>query len=171
MVKLNVLTVPDARLHLKAKPVSAIDDTIKQILDDMVETMYAEDGIGLAAPQIGISLQLVVIDIYAGSSSSHLLKMINPEITWRSAELNICNEACLSVPEQHAEIKRPKAIKMTYRDEHGVKQFIESDDMLATCIQHELDHLNGKLYIDYLSALKRQMYVNKVKRIKRFEAN
>ncbi len=165
MAKLTVLTVPDTRLRIKAKPVSVIDDTIKYILDDMVETMHAEDGIGLAAPQVGISLRLVVISL----DSETIYKMVNPEITWRSNEESVCNEGCLSVPEQNAEVKRPKAIKMTYLDENGISQAIESDDLLATCIQHEIDHLNGKLYIDYLSSLKRQLYINKVKRLKRYE--
>ena len=165
MARLTVLTVPDARLRVKAKPVSVVDDMIKSILNDMVETMHAEDGIGLAAPQVGISLRLVVISL----DGETIYKMVNPEITWRSNEESTCNEGCLPVPEQNAEIKRPKAIKMTYLDENGVKQSIESDDLLATCIQHEIDHLNGKLYIDYLSSLKRQLYINKVKRLKRYE--
>ncbi len=165
MAKLTVLTVPDARLRIKAKPVFVVDDMIKSVLNDMVETMHAEDGIGLAAPQVGISLRLVVISL----DGETIYKMVNPEITWRSNEERTCNEGCLSVPEQNAEIKRPKAIKMTYLDENGVKQSIESDDLLATCIQHEIDHLNGKLYIDYLSSLKRQLYINKVKRLKRYE--
>jgi peptide deformylase len=175
MTRLNVLTVPDPRLRVKAKPVPLCDDNIRKILDDMVETMYAEDGIGLAAPQVGIDMRLVVMDVGiddfaeevadSGASTSKVIKMVNPEITWRSAETNVCNEGCLSVPEQRAEVTRPKAIKMHYLDEWGVKQCIETDGLLATCIQHELDHLDGKLYIDYLSTLKRQMFINKVKRL------
>jgi peptide deformylase len=168
MTLLNVLTVPDPRLRIKAKPVSVVNDTIRIIFDDMLETMYAEDGLGLAAPQVGIDLRLVVIDI-SDHYGTTIFKMINPEITWRSAEMNVCNEGCLSVPEQRAEVSRPKAIKMHYLDENGTLQHIESDDILATCIQHELDHLDGKLYIDYLSSLKRQMFINKVKRMKKYE--
>lgn len=170
MTLLNVLTVPDPRLRIKAKPVSIVDDKIRTIFDDMVETMYAEDGIGLAAPQVGIDLRLIVIDISDSAPGTAVLKMANPEITWHSIETSVCNEGCLSVPEQRAEVSRPKAIKMNYLDENGILQHIESDDILATCIQHEIDHLNGKLYIDYLSSLKRQMFINKVKRIKKYES-
>lgn len=169
MPLLNVLTVPDPRLRIKAKPVSNVDDKIRTIFDDMIETMYAEDGAGLAAPQVGIDLRLVVIDVSDSAPGTTVFKMINPEITWRSDEMSVCNEGCLSVPEQRAEVSRPKAIKMHYLDENGTLQHIESDDILATCIQHEIDHLDGKLYIDYLSSLKRQMFINKVKRMKKYE--
>ena len=169
MALLTVLTVPDPRLRIKARPVSVVDNTIRTIFDDMVETMYAEDGAGLAGPQVGIDLRLVVIDVSEGTPGTAIFKMVNPEITWRSTELNICKEGCLSVPEQRADVSRPKAIKMHYLDEHGTLQHIETDDILATCIQHEIDHLDGKLYIDYLSSLKRQMFINKVKRIKKDE--
>ncbi|MES2252143.1 MAG: peptide deformylase [Pseudomonadota bacterium] len=169
MTLLTVLTVPDSRLRIKAKPVSVVDDAIRIIFDDMIETMYAEDGVGLAAPQVGISMRLVVIDISERAPGTTLLRMVNPEITWRSNELNTCVEGCLSVPELRADVSRPKAIKMHYLDENGTLQHIESDDNLATCIQHELDHLDGKLYIDYLSSLKRQMFINKVKRMKKYE--
>lgn len=170
MTLLNVLTVPDPKLRIKAKAVSVVDDKIRTIFDDMVETMYAEDGVGLAAPQVGIDLRLIVIDISDNTPGTAVLKMANPEITWQSNEMNVCNEGCLSVPEQRAEVSRPKEIKMHYLDENGIQQHIETDGLLATCIQHEIDHLNGKLYIDYLSSLKRQMFINKVKRIKKYES-
>lgn len=169
MTLLNVLTVPDSRLRIKAKPVSVCDDNIRKILDDMLETMYAEDGLGLAAPQIGIDLRLVVMDVSEDEKNHTIYKMVNPEITWRSKELSVCNEGCLSVPEQRAQVSRPAAIKMHYLDENGVLQHIETDGLFATCIQHEIDHLDGKLYIDYLSPLKRQILINKVKRIKKYE--
>ncbi|MDP3371416.1 MAG: peptide deformylase [Candidatus Paracaedibacteraceae bacterium] len=170
MTLLTVLTVPDSRLRIKAKPVSVFDEKLSILFDDMLETMYVEDGAGLAAPQVGIDLRVVVMDVSERENESCVYKMVNPEVTWRSKELSVCNEGCLSVPEQRAEISRPAAIKMHYLDENGVLQHIETDGFLATCIQHEMDHLDGKLYIDYLSTLKRQMYINKVKRIKKYES-
>jgi peptide deformylase len=165
MTVLTVLTVPNPRLRVKAKPVSVIDDKIRQILDDMVETMYAEDGIGLAAPQVGIDLRIAVIDVSKDDEETVIYKMINPEITWKSEDVDVCNEGCLSVPEQRAKIERPAAVKMHYLDENGVLQNLEADGILATCIQHELDHLDGKLFIDYLSPLKKQMYIKKVEKL------
>lgn len=168
MTLLNVLTIPDKRLRIKAKPVSVIDDNIRKILDDMVETMYAEEGCGLAAPQVNISLRLVVIDVGATpGEEGTFFKMVNPEIFWHSDETNVCKEGCLSVPEQRAEVTRPKSIKVRYLNEWGIEHTIENDEFLATCIQHEIDHLDGKLYIDYLSTLKRNIIINKVKKLQK----
>jgi peptide deformylase len=169
MAVLPILTVPDPRLRVKAKPVAVVDDKIRQILDDMLETMYHAKGIGLAATQVGIALRLVVIDLSAKDTPFTPMKLVNPQITWTSQELETCQEGCLSVPEQFADVSRPKGVKMTYQDEHGKDHVLETDEFLATCIQHELDHLDGKLYIDYLSSLKRTILVNKVKRLKLYK--
>lgn len=167
MTVLNLLTVPDPRLRLKAKPVCVVDDHIRKILDDMLETMYAEEGCGLAAIQVNIPLRLVVIDLSRGGESGIKLKLVNPEIVWKSEECSTYNEGCLSVPEQRAEVIRPKSVHLKYLDEMGAEQFLEADDFLATCVQHEIDHLDGKLYIDYLTSLKRNLIVNKVKKLMR----
>lgn len=167
MAKLHILTVPDPRLRIKAKPVDVVDDRIRQILDDMLETMYADHGCGLAATQVNIPLRLVVIDLSYDNETCPIYKMVNPEIIWKSDDTIIHEERCLSVPEQRAPVSRPSAIKLKYLDENGNPCEIETDDFLATCVQHEIDHLDGKLYIDYLSPLKRNMIINKVKRLNR----
>lgn len=162
MAKLEVLTLPDHRLRLKAKPVATVTDNIRRILDDMVETMYADEGIGLAATQVNIQERLIVVDLQdRAGMGSQVYKMVNPEIVWASETMNVCKEGCLSVPEYRADVKRAEMIRVTYLDEMGQRQEIEAHGLLATCIQHEIDHLDGKLFIDHLTPLKRAMALRK----------
>jgi len=151
----EILIVPDPRLKKECEPVEEVNDEIKTLLNDMLETMYAAPGIGLAAPQIGVMKRV------------EPLKLINPEIIWESEETSIYQEGCLSIPEQYADVERPAEVGMRYMDENGETHEIEADGLLATCIQHEIDHLDGVLFTDYLSALKRNMILKKVQKLQK----
>lgn len=162
MAKLTLYEYPHPVLKKKAEKVAAVDDDIRQFLDDMLETMYAEAGVGLAAPQVGVSKRVVVIDIAHEGEKPAPLYLVNPEIIWRSEELQVCEEGCLSLPEQRAEVERPASVKVKYLDYHGKECELLAEEFLAVAVQHELDHLDGILYIDHLSRLKRQMLVKKL---------
>ena len=152
MALLTILCYPDARLQKVAKPVQAVDDRIHALIDDMLETMYDAGGIGLAATQIDVHERLVVID--ASEERNQPLVLINPEITWMSDERVKGEEGCLSVPGIYDGVERATAVKVKALDRHGKEQSIEAEGMLAICIQHELDHLKGKVFVEYLSPLK-----------------
>jgi len=162
MSKLPILIAPDSRLKTKAKPVAQVDDRIRKLTDDMLETMYAAPGIGLAAPQIGLLERIVVIDVAGKNEPPAPLRLINPEITWTSEDLQTAEEGCLSLPDQWAEVVRPAEVKFRYLDETGAKQERHATGVLATCVQHEIDHLDGVLFVDHLSALRRNMILKKV---------
>lgn len=167
MAKLTILTAPDPRLRIKAEPVLQVDDAVCRLMDDMIETMYADDGCGLAATQVGINKRVVVFDLSEVYPALPLTKMVNPEIIWRSKETQSEVEGCLSVPEQSAVVRRSKAIKVTYLDEHNQHQEIEGEGVLAACLQHEIEHLDGVLYIDHLSSLKRQLLIQRSQKFKK----
>jgi peptide deformylase len=152
MALLTILCYPDARLQKVAKPVQAVDDRIHALIDDMLETMYDAGGIGLAATQIDVHERLVVID--ASEERNQPLVLINPEITWMSDERVKGEEGCLSVPGIYDGVERATSVKVKALDRHGKEQSIEAEGMLAICIQHELDHLKGKVFVEYLSPLK-----------------
>lgn len=164
MTVLNILVAPHPLLKQQAKPVAQVDDRVRRLLDDMLETMYAAKGIGLAAPQIGVLERVIVIDIHEKDEPPKPMKLVNPEIVWESGELNAYEEGCLSVPDQYAEVVRPRAVKLRYLDENGMRREIDADGLLATCVQHELDHLEGTLFVDHLSMLKRNMILRKVQK-------
>lgn len=163
----EILIVPDPRLKKECAPVEKVDDEIKTLLDDMLETMYAAPGIGLAAPQIGVMKRVVVMDVSDDKEKPEPLKLINPEIIWESEDTSVYQEGCLSIPEQYADVERPAEVGMRYMDENGETHEIEADGLLATCIQHEIDHLDGILFTDYLSALKRNMIIKKVQKLQK----
>lgn len=151
-----ILKIPNKKLREKCEPIEKIDKNIKTILDNMAETMYDAPGIGLAATQIGINMQLVVIDCeYGENKKKNPLFLINPEIIWKSEEMTIFKEGCLSIPEIYEEVERSTKCRIRYKDKKDTIQELECDGLLSTCVQHEIDHLNGKLFIDYLSRLKR----------------
>lgn len=154
---------PDPILHQVAKPVERVDDEISALLADMADTMYAEDGVGLAAPQIGVSLRAAVIDISgtAEGEGTKLLKIVNPEIVSREGEVD-WDEGCLSVPEFRATMKRAKRLRVRYLDEEGKRQEIDADGLLAIAFQQEIDHLDGRLIIDSASRLKQDLYLKKI---------
>jgi peptide deformylase len=159
-----ILTLPDPRLRLVAKPVLVVDDGARALMDDMLETMYDAPGIGLAATQLGVAKRVIVIDVAKrqdDSISSEPLCLANPEILWASGELSAYEEGCLSIPEYYEEVERPARVRVAYLDREGRRQEIEADDILATCLQHEIDHLNGVLFIDRISRLKRGRIIKK----------
>ena len=164
MTKLKLYEYPHPVLKKKAEPVAAVDDEMRRFLDDMLETMYASNGCGLAAPQVGVSKRVVVIDIAHEDEEPQPLYLVNPEIIWKSEEKKVCEEGCLSVPGMRAEVERPAAVKIRYLDYDGKEQLLEADDFLAVAAQHELDHLDGILYIDHLSRLRRQMLLKKLEK-------
>ncbi|MBC8944450.1 MULTISPECIES: peptide deformylase [Xenorhabdus] len=167
MSVLQVLHYPDERLRIVAKPVEKVDAEIQRIIDDMFETMYEEEGIGLAATQVNIHQRIVVIDV--SESRDQRLVLINPELVNESGETGI-EEGCLSVPEQRAFVPRFEQVKIKALDYHGQLFELEADGLLAICIQHEMDHLVGKLFVDYLSPLKRQRIRQRVEKIDRLKA-
>ena len=170
MAKLPILIAPDPRLKQKAKPVDAIDDELRRLLDDMLETMYAAPGIGLAAPQVGVPRRAVVVDLAREGEERHPLRLINPEIVWASDEEVESSEGCLSIPDFFGDVARPQKVRVRYLDEHADAREIEADGLLATCLQHEIDHLDGVLFIDHLSALKRSIILRKLQKLKRAQA-
>ena len=170
MAILPILTVPDSRLTEISSPVAVVDDTIRQTMRDMLETMYAAPGIGLAAIQVGIPKRMLVMDVTRDEDDRQPHFIINPEITWVSDEDRVYDEGCLSLPEQYAEVARPAEVKISYLDLEGKPQELHADGLLATCLQHEMDHLDGILFVDHISALKRNMIIRKLVKAKRLKA-
>jgi peptide deformylase len=170
MAVLPIIVAPDPRLKQKSTPVAAVDDGIRRLIDDMLETMYLAPGVGLSAIQVGVPKNVIVIDLARDGEPHKPLRMANPEIIWRSPEQKACEEGCLSFPGQYAEVMRPVAIKARFLDYHGDLREIAADGMLAVCIQHEMDHLQGILFVDYLSAIRRNIIVRKTAKAKRQKA-
>jgi len=166
----NILIHPDPRLKKICDPIAAVDAATVALAGDMLETMAAAPGIGLAAPQVGVLQRLIVMDCSAKDEKPQPLALINPEVTWASAELNTYDEGCLSIPDQYEEITRPAEVKVRYLDLDGRAQESAFVGLWATCVQHEIDHLNGKLFIDYLSKIKRSMITGKMKKLKKERA-
>src|SRR5260370_17024035 len=150
---LPIITAPDPRLKLKAKPVAAVDDAIRRLMDDMLETMYLAPGIGLAAPQVGVAKRVLVLDVAGEGEEPAPLKIANPEILWRSEDLATYSEGCLSLPEHYADVTRPAEIKLRYLDYQNEIRELHAKGLLATLIQHEMDHLQRTLFLDPLSPL------------------
>lgn len=167
MTKLKLYEYPHPILKKKAEKVVEVNDDLRKLLDDMLETMYASNGCGLAAPQIGLSKRIVVIDIAGEGEEPNPLYMVNPEIIWSSEEKEISEEGCLSVPGQRAEVERPAAVRIRYLDYDGKEQEMLAEEFLAVAAQHEIDHLDGVLYIDHLSRLKRQMLLKKLEKYRK----
>ena len=162
MALLNVLSYPDPRLHKVAKPVATVDARVKKIVADMAETMYEAPGVGLAATQVDIHERIVVIDV--SDDQNELMVFINPEIVWASPEKKTWREGCLSVPEFYDEVERPAQVKVKALDIDGKEFEVDADGLLAVCLQHELDHLQGKVFVEYLSLLKRNRISQKMKK-------
>src|ERR1700760_1075667 len=162
-----IITAPDPRLQAVSVDVDTVDDAIRQLVDDMAESMYAADGIGLAAVEVGVPKRVVVIDLDQKEGKKNPRAYINPKILWASDEIAVYEEGCLSVPEIYDDVERPARIKAEYLDLDGKRVEIEADGMLATCLQHEMDHLEGVLFIDHLSKLKRAMLLKKLAKAKK----
>ena len=167
MAKKKILTIPDPILRKISEPVENVNQGIKNLLDDMLETMYEAPGIGLAAVQIGILKRVIVIDLSKDDKKKEPIFIINPEIVSQSKSLVSYEEGCLSIPNQFAEVERPNSCKIKFLNYNGKKKELQAEGLLATCIQHEIDHLNGILFIDYLSKLKKDIIIKKVKKQKK----
>lgn len=171
MAVLPIVEVPDPRLRAVCEPVAEITDETRAFIADLFDSMYAARGIGLAAPQVGVLRRIMVIDLQEregeeeGEDAEPVRNphaFINPEIVWESDELSTYNEGCLSIPEQYAEVQRPARCRIRWRDEQGEAREAEFDGLMSTCVQHEIDHLNGVLFIDHISRLKRDMVLKKL---------
>ena len=165
----NIIIEPDPILRNKSEPLEKINGDIRKLLDDMLQTMYAAPGIGLAAVQIGILKRMIVIDVSKKEEEKKPIFLINPEIIFKSKETSLFEEGCLSLPGHFAEIERPAKCKVRLIDYNGKKKELEAEGLLSTCIQHEIDHLDGVLFIDYLSKLKKDMIIKKLKKQKKIE--
>jgi peptide deformylase len=167
MSALTIITAPDPRLKIKALPVAQVDDDLRQLMKDMLQVMYAAKGIGLAATQVGVAKRVVVMDLADKGEKPAPQYFINPELVWTSPEIEVFNEGCLSVPDQYDEVERPSRIRARYLDYDGNPQTVEADGLLADCLQHEIDHLDGILFIDHLSRLKRSMILKRLEKARR----
>ena len=171
MAVLPVVEIPDPRLRLVSKPVETVDDATRRLIADMTETMYAAKGIGLAAIQVGVAKRVVVIDLQEEGEAGEPVRAphayINPQVIEASEDLSTYNEGCLSIPEQYAEVSRPTRCRVRWLDGDGASHEEEMDGLLATCMQHEIDHLNGVLFIDHVSRLKREMLLKKLAKARR----
>lgn len=167
MTTRNIIIEPDPILRKKCQPLESVDDSTRELMRDMIETMYNAPGIGLAAIQVGILKRIIVIDISKDEKKKDPLFIINPEITYRSKNTSVYEEGCLSLPGQFAEIERPAECKLRYINFDGKLTELKAEGLLATCIQHEVDHLNGILFIDYLSKLKKNMIIKKLTKQKK----
>jgi peptide deformylase len=164
---LPIIIAPDPRLNQPCAPVAKVTPEIAALMDDMLETMYDAPGIGLAAPQVGHLLRLIVVDVSKDPDNPQPYQMVNPEVVWTSDETFEYEEGCLSLPDHYAEVTRPKAVRVRYLDRAGKEQEIEAEGLLAVCLQHEIDHLEGTLFVDHISKLKRNVILRKLQKTKK----
>lgn len=167
MAILPIVIAPDPILKRKADPVDSVTPAIVKLMADMLDTMYDAPGIGLAAPQIGVSKRILVMDCAREGEAAQPMRMVNPEIIWASDVLQNYEEGCLSFPEHYAEVRRPAEVKVRYLDETGAEKEIHATGLLAVCVQHEIDHLDGVNFVDHISALKRNIIIRKLQKTKR----
>jgi peptide deformylase len=165
----SILIHPDPRLKRSCEPVSTITDEVRKLASDMLETMYHAPGIGLAAPQVGVLRRVIVMDCIKDGPPRPMV-LVNPRVTWGSEDMAIYEEGCLSIPDQYADVKRPAEVRVVWTDLDGAEQEEHFAGLWATCVQHEIDHLNGKLFIDYLGLMKRQMITRRMEKLKRERA-
>jgi peptide deformylase len=167
----EIITVPHTALREKAHEVSNVDDEIRRQMDRMLQTMYEAPGIGLAANQVNILNRVLVMDLAKRSDNEKPtpIFMANPEVIYESEEMSVMEEGCLSIPQQYADVERPAIVRVKYLDYHGKPAELEAEGLLSHCVQHEIDHLNGVLFVDYLSSLKRNMILRKVDKMKKHE--
>ena len=167
MAILPIIWAPDPRLKVVSTPVERIDESIHALMDDMLATIYDEPGIGLSAIQVGVPKRVVVVDVAREGETPRPMRFVNPEIVWESDTIVGWEEGCLSLPDHYAEVERPEAIRMRYLDEHGKSQELETDGILSRCLQHELDHLDGILFVDHLSSVRRSIILRKLAKLKK----
>jgi peptide deformylase len=166
-----IIVAPDPRLKVKARQVAKVDDRIRRLMDDLVETMHEAPGIGLAAPQIGEALRVIVVDVAREGEPKAPIRIANPEIVWASSDLAPYEEGCLSLPEQFAEVTRPAEVTVRYLDYDNQQAELHAKGLLATCVQHEMDHLQGILFVDHISALRRNIILRKLLKAKKAKAS
>ena len=169
MAILPIIIAPDARLKMVCAEVNDITPEIVRMMDDMLDTMYAAPGIGLAAPQVGVTKRIIVADVCKEENKREPCRLINPEIEWKSEDLFAYEEGCLSLPEQYSDVARPREVGIRYLDETGKRRELEAEGLLAVCLQHEIDHLDGILFVDHISSLKRNVIMRKLKKLKKVE--
>ena len=162
-----LVIAPDERLNIASQKVAVVDDAIRTLLDDMLETMYANDGIGLAAVQIGVHKRCIVVDVGVREGRNEPIKFVNPEIIASSNGESVFTEGCLSFPDQYSDVVRPESVIVRYLNEKGEEKTIEATGILATCLQHEIDHINGVVFVDHISKMKRDIILRKLKKAKR----
>ncbi len=169
MALLPVIIAPDPRLKRKSAAVARVDDSVRRLMDDMVETMHAAPGVGLAAPQVGVLKRVIVVDPAPRDQDqeSRPYRLANPEVVWASEDLAESEEGCLSLPDHYADVTRPVEVRVSYVDEHDVARELHATGLLAVCVQHEIDHLDGILFVDHISQLKRNMILRKLTKAKR----
>jgi len=167
MAQLSIIVAPDPRLNQPCEKVTKVDADLLRLMDDMLETMYAAPGIGLAAPQVGVLKRVVVIDVSKDPDNPKPMQLVNPEIVWSSDELTDYEEGCLSLPDHYSQVTRPARVRVRYMDRTGATQEIEADGLLAVCLQHEMDHLEGVLFVDHISKLKRNVILRKLQKSKK----
>ncbi|MBO88015.1 MAG: peptide deformylase [Rickettsiales bacterium] len=170
MAVLPIITAPDKRLKVKSDPIAFVDADIATLMEDMLETMYLAPGVGLAAPQVGITKRIIVVDVSKTEEERKPFCMANPELVWASKKVTVYEEGCLSLPEHYANVERPECIRVKYIDETNNERVLEAQGLLATCIQHEIDHLDGVLFVDHLTSLKRNMIIRKLQKTKKMKA-
>jgi peptide deformylase len=170
MPSLPILIAPDPRLKRPAAPVERVDGEIRRLMDDMLESMYDANGIGLAAPQVGVLKRVIVVDVSAPDAPNEPMRLANPEVIWYSDDAVLGEEGCLSLPEQYADVKRPSRIRVCYLDQDNEVRELDADGLLAKCIQHEIDHLDGVLFVDHISAVKRNIILRKLSKAKKHGA-
>lgn len=172
MALLPILEVPDPRLKIKAAPVAEVDAELRKLATDMLETMYQAPGIGLAATQVGAMKRICVVDVTdkKNGEEPRPMVLVNPDITWRSEDAEAAEEGCLSLPSHYADVIRPRSVRVRYLDLEGAEQEVAADGLLARCLQHEIDHLDGVLFIDRISTLKRNMILRKLAKTRRARA-
>ncbi len=167
MALLPILTAPDPRLKQRATPIGTVTPEVRRLMDDMLDTMYAAPGIGLAAPQVGVLRRVIVLDLSPEAEKRNPLRMADPELVWVSDHDATFEEGCLSVPQHYSDVARPAEIRVRYKDENNREQELAASGLLSTCIQHEMDHLEGILFIDHISALKRNIILRKLLKLKK----
>jgi peptide deformylase len=166
----SVIVAPDRRLKLVSATVGTVDASVRRLMDDMIETMYLAPGIGLAAVQVGVPKRVIVIDVAGQDEEPRPLRLADPRVVWRASERATYEEGCLSLPEHYADVERPARVRVRYTDHDGKRAEIEADGLLATCLQHEIDHLEGTLFVDHISALKRGIILRKLAKAKKAKA-
>ncbi len=170
MALLSIITAPDPRLKVTSAPVEAVDGETRKLMDDMLETMYSAPGVGLSAVQVGVPRRVIVLDVDREEERREPIYLVNPEVVWVSDEEACNEEGCLSFPDYFAEVTRPAACRVRHLDYHGKEQELEAEGMLATCVQHEIDHLDGVLFVDHLSAVRRSIILRKLVKAQRQKA-